>query len=237
MRRQLGKMHRWIFTVMGVFIVMWLISGILMAMPDYWFGPTPEYMQPVIDYHSATLSPADTVGVLISRGIPSDDIRRVDLRQVRNDLLYSVQLGTGETLLVDARSGETFEFSEELVVDIIRDTFHVDSTVVDVTRLNKHDASYPWGSLPAWKIRFAYDSSHVYLVAEKDLGVFRSSTATRVRTAITSLHEFTPVYLISDDQRVRKGLLILTGTVSLAGALIGVLLTLPRRRRAGGEKA
>jgi hypothetical protein len=229
-RRILGKLHRWIFIFMGVFIVAWLVSGILMAMPPYWFGPTNFYKNPAIDFRTAALSPADAIDRLDMPGIGSSDIKRVELRQVRDELLYSVKLADGNTHLVSARDGAPFSFSEGLVVDIIRTAFKVDSPVQEVTRMMEHDMTYPWGSLPAWRIRFAYNPSHAYLLEESSLKVFRSSHATRIRSAITSLHEFTPVNLITSDKWVRKGLLIGIGSISLLGALIGVLLTLPRKQ-------
>lgn len=229
-RRALGKVHRWIFIFTGAFIVVWLVSGILMAMPSYWFGPTNHYENPSFDFRTALVSPAEAIGRLGLQGIGAGDIKHVKLRQVRDELLYSVRLANGNTHLVSARSGAPFSFSQELVVDVIRTTFRIDSPVQEITRMMEHDMTYPWGNLPAWRIRFAYNPSHTYLLEEGSLRVFRSSPVTRLRTAITSLHDFTPITLVTSDDRVRKGLLIGISSIALLGTLIGVLLTLPRKR-------
>ncbi len=229
-RRTLNKFHRWIFIFMGVFMVTWLLSGILMAMPEYWFGPSSLHKNPQIDYRMARLSPADVINRLVAEGLSDSDIRHVSLRQVNDDLLYSIRLADGSIHLINARNGAPFGFSEQLVVDITRKAFKVDSPVQAVTRLLQHDKSYPWGSLPAWRIRFEYNPSHAYLLEENNLRIFRSSNMTRIRTAIISLHDFSPIDLVTDDNRVRKGLLIVIGSISLLGALIGLLLALPRKR-------
>jgi len=229
-RQTLYKLHRWIFIFMGVFMVTWLLSGIIMAMPGYWFGPASNHKNPDIDYRVATLSPAEAINRLVAQGVPNSDIKQVSLRQVNEDLLYSIRLADGSNQLINARNGAPFAFSEQMVVDIIRKAFKVESPVQEVTRLLQHDKTYPWGSLPAWRIRFEYNPSHAYLLEENNLGIFRSSIETRIRTAIMSLHDFSPLDLISNDDRIRMGLLIVIGSISLLGALIGLLLALPRKR-------
>lgn len=211
-------------------MVAWLVSGILLVMPPYWFGPTASYKNPPIDFSTATLSPAAAIDRLDTPGVTADDIKRVELRQIRDELLYSIRLADGKTRLINAHNGNPFSFSADLVLDIIRTTFKVDSPVQEITRMMEHDMTYPWGSLPAWRIRFDLNPAHAYLLEESSLRVFRSSNATRMRSAITSLHEFAPIDLITSDSRVRNGLLIVTGSISLIGALLGVLMTLPRKR-------
>jgi hypothetical protein len=78
---------------------------------------------------------------------------------------------------------------------------------------------------------FDDSSSESYFLVQDDLKLYRSSTVTRVRAAITSLHEFIPLKYITDDSRVRLGLLGLVFGTALVGAITGMLLTLPRRKR------
>ena len=63
-KRTLGRVHRWIFIFMGVFMLVWLVSGVVMALPYYWFtGPSGD-SGPVLDYNTVTLSPADAIAQL-----------------------------------------------------------------------------------------------------------------------------------------------------------------------------
>ena len=96
--------------------------------------------------------------------------------------------------------------------------------------MDEHSTAYPWGKLPVYRATFIDSSSVSYFIVPADLKVFRSSPVTRLRSAITSLHEFGPINFLTSDWRVRKGLLIVISCIALAGATAGMLLTLPRRR-------
>jgi hypothetical protein len=133
--------------------------------------------------------------------------------------------------LINARNGELFVFTEQLVLDIIRNSFNTDIPLNEIEHLTQHDFNYPSGGLPAWRVRFEDKPSNAYYLVESTLKVYRSSIVTRVRAAIISLHELTPVMMITSNSWVRIWLLIIVAAISLAGAMIGVWLTLPRRAR------
>ncbi len=229
--RQLRKLHRWIFNLAGIFIVIWLLSGVLMVMPAYWFGPTANHQNPPADFRRAAISPAEAIVRMEQRTSQPAKVANVQLRQINDVILYAIRLDNGEEQLVNATTGEIFAFTPALAEDIIRRDFKVKTPLADIRRLDGYERDYPWGSLPVYRLRFEGDGTASYYVAEKDLRVTRSSTLTRVRAAITSLHEFEPVKLISDNAWARRGLLIAIGAIGLTGALIGVWMTLPLRRR------
>jgi hypothetical protein len=221
------SLHRWIFIFVGIFMVTWLLSGILMAMPPYWFGPTAHHRNPQADFRSVVISPAEAISRMEQHTGQPANVTDIRLRQINNDILYAIRLEEGGEQLVNATTGEEFVFTPELATSIIRKNFRIETPLIEVRKLESHSRDYPWGSLPVYRLDFADDGSANYFVAEQDLKIFRSSTLTRVRAAINSLHAFDPVKLISDNDWVRKGLLIVIGTIGLAGALIGVWLTLP----------
>jgi len=229
--RQLRTLHRWIFNLAGIFIVIWLLSGLFMAMPAYWFGPTAYHKNPPADFRRVAISPAEAIVSMERHNGQPAKVVNVQLRQINDDVLYAIRLENGDEQLVNAMTGEYFSFTPELAEDIIRRNFKVKAPLADIRRLDGYVRDYSWGSLPVYELRFEGEGSASYYVAEKDLRLIRSSALTRVRAAIAGLHEFGPVKLISDSLWTRKGLLMAISAIALAGAVIGVWMTLPLRRR------
>lgn len=225
--RQMRNIHRWIFTLTGIFMVTWLLSGVLMAIP---FDSAVWHKNSPTDYGRAVLSPADAVVNLVKRSSEPVEVKSVRLRQVNERLLYSLVLADGSERQIDAANGQSFTFTPELAESIIRSNFNITAPLAKAEHLTEHSTVYPWGSLPAYRMTFTDSDSVSYFLVESDLKVFRSTPVTRLRTAITSLHEFGPVNFLTSDSRVRKGLLIMIAGIALVGAIAGVLMTLPRRR-------
>lgn len=230
-RTQLRNIHRWVFTATGIFILIWLLSGLLMALPDYWFGGSIKWPDnPQLNYRKAVLSPSGAIARLEAENTGPVEVESVNLRQVSGQLLYSIKLTDGSEQLIDAMNGERFMFSQELAESMIRDSFNIEAPLANIEQLTEHSALYPWGSLPVYRLVFTDSPSASYFVAQKNLRLYRSSPVTKLRAAITSLHSFEPVNLLTSDKRIRNWLLIGISTIALAGAITGLVLTLPRRR-------
>ncbi len=228
--RKLRTIHRWLFTFVGIFMVTWLLSGMLMAIPNNWFGDVMWHKNPVPDYRNAVFSPADAITKLEADNTAPVEVKSATLRQINEHLLYSLKLADGSERLVDATNGEPFTFTAELAESIIRDNFKIDAPLAEIDYLAEHSKVYPQGKLPVFRATFTDSSSVAYFIVPADLRVFRSSPVTRLRSAIISLHEFEPVNLLTSDRRARTGLLIVIAGIALVGTIAGVLLTLPRRR-------
>jgi hypothetical protein len=228
-RMQLRNIHRWVFTIIGIFMITWLLSGMLMAMPHEWFDSTVWHKSPPSDYRQAVLSPAEVIARLETDSTAPVETKSIKLRQINEHLLYAVKLADGSEQLIDAASGERFHFTEELAESIVRSSMDIDAPVAEIERLTEHSTVYPWGSLPVYRVVFADRASASYFLAQSDLKVFLSTPVTRVRSAIISLHEFGPIKLLGGEWWIRKGLLISISGIALLGAIAGMLLTLPRR--------
>jgi hypothetical protein len=230
-RSQLRTVHRWVFTATGIFILIWLLSGLLMALPDYWFGNVVKWPdKPRVDYHKAVVSPAAAIARLEAGAAGAVEVTNLNLRQISGHLLYSITLADDGEQLVDAMTGEHFRFSPELAESMIRENFNIDAPLAEIEQLTEHSTLYPWGNLPVYRLVFGDSPSTSYFVVQNNLKLYRSSPVTKLRAAITSLHAFEPVNLLTSDKRIRNWLLIGISTIALAGAITGVLLTLPRRR-------
>lgn len=230
-RNQLRKVHRTVFIFAGIFIVAWVLSGLLMIMPPEWFGPVGRYQNPPADWSRVTLSPAEAIARATGPQAAAVAVREFSLRQIDDQLLYGITLADGKQLLVDAGNGSRFEFTPALAESILRKAYHIDAPLQEISVIEKHNRDYAWGSLPAWHVTFRNAPSTDYYLSEQDLRVFNRSPVTRVRAAIMGLHEFKPLTLLTDNQRIRKGLMMGIAALALVGSVIGVLLTLPGNRK------
>lgn len=230
-RGQFRTLHKWIFIFMGAIILAWCASGILMVLPMQWFGAAVDGVQPAIDYRNITLSPAEAAARLEQHTGTRLDVRRIQLQQIHEHLLYQINAEGHATGYIDALTGGYFEFTPDLAEQITRTAFDIDAPLAESTRLTEHDTSYPFGQLPVFRVRFADGTGSRYFVNESSARVSRSTALSRLRSAIVSLHTFEPVEYFTHSSKLRKNLLVLTGAITMLGAIIGYILALPGGRR------
>jgi hypothetical protein len=216
---------------MGVFMLAWLISGILMVLPQHWFGAVTRHEQPAVDFRHITMSPGEAIKHLEQRKGIRLDVKQMQLQQIHDHLLYRIRADGFETGYIDSKTGEYFEFTPVLAEEITRFKFDISAPLLESTRLTEHDITYPFGGLPVFRVRFENDPGVSYFVSESNAKVSRSSALSRVRGAIVSLHIFEPIEILTGSRSLRKNLLLATGALSLLGAIVGLYLTLPVRRR------
>lgn len=230
-RGQYRTLHKWIFIFMGAFILIWCVSGIVMVLPMYWFGAEIHRGQPAIDYRRVTLSPAEAAERLEQHTGARLDVRRIQLRQVHDRLLYQVNAKGQASGYIDGLTGEYFQFTPELAEQITRAAFDIDAPLAESTRQTEHDTSYPFGQLPVYRVRFADGSGARYFVTESEASVSRSTALSRLRHAIVSLHAFEPLDFFTNSPQLRKNLLVLTSVLTMMGAIIGYIMVLPAGRK------
>lgn len=231
-RKLVRKLHKWVFMFMGVFMLAWVLSGLVMILPPSWFGVITRFDRSGADYSLAELSPAQAAALSQRQAGASADVRQVTLRTVDGRILYELAFSNGESRLIDARSGELFSFTPELAERITRRIFDITAPLLESRRLTKHDSSYPRGELPVYRVRFSDNPAVAYFMQESNLRTFRSSTLTRVRSAVTSLHDLRPFEMLTGSDAFRHNLLVATSIVSLVGILAGLILILPGRNTA-----
>lgn len=229
-RGQYRALHKWIFIFMGAFILMWCASGILMVLPQHWFGESIEYSRPAVEYRNVTLSPADAIRQLEQHTGSEADVISVSLLQIHYRLLYRIQTGDWKYHYIDSLTGENFEFTPALAEDITRSIFTINSPAIESTRLTAHDMSYPLGELPVYRVRFE-DNGASFFVKEQDGRVTRSTIPAILRNLVMTLHVLEPVEHFTHSVWLRKNILVLTGALTLLGAVIGYILTLPAGRK------
>lgn len=230
-RRFMRKIHRWVFITMGVFMLLWVVSGIMISVPNHRLERKAVGLNHAVDYAAFTQSPA-TIVSKISQMLGTDAaVKSLGFQKIGDRDLYSVQVNNGDNLLLDAHTGEPFSITAEMAEDLVRKGFKVDTTMLENTTLRKHTISYAYGPLPVYRLRFKSDSSAVYYVNPMTGNVHESTFLTRARMAAGFLHSFQPIKVVTGRESLQVGSLLVVGTVSLIGVLAGVYLIFPLGRR------
>jgi hypothetical protein len=214
-------------------LLSWLVSGIVMILPRA--GRGARFTTPAaVDYHSITLSPAEALRVL-APGSPGDprryQVAAVKLRAVLDQVVYEVLLAEGGTRLIDARSGQEVEITSTMAAEIARTAEGSTASTRYIERLEQHDLRWRYGALPVYRVALEDAGDPVlYVDAESGALVGRSDRWSRIRSVITSLHEFEPVTRVIGSHRFRKAAMLFFALVGIATVLTGYWLVVPRFR-------
>jgi len=222
------RIHKWFAVIVGGFVLVWLISGIVMILPR--LGPAPAQSQLSIDFGEIAISPAQAVTALAEALGKPLEVNRLSLRRIQNVIVYEVSIRNGPSRLINAISGQVFTVTPDLAEQLVRETFPTQARVFQIEQVTRHSYSYQWGPLPAYRIVFNDDGANLYHVSINDGTIQRSDRLTRLRWAIQSLHTFEPVKLIIQRDEFRKGLLVLLGMVGIGAVVTGYCLVLTRSR-------
>lgn len=226
------RIHKWFAITVGVFFLVWTISGIVMILPARLFGPTQFEFPITVGLREARTSPAQAIEVIEQRVGEPVNVVDLNVRQVQDRPVYEIVTLEHGTYLVDIDQGQVLEITAQLAEAIARDKASVQGEVQSIEKLTAHDLYYPFGNLPVYRVVFEGDGSNMYYISAVNGEFSRSNTLTRLRAAISSLHTFEPLTLLVQQNSVRKGLLGLTALVGVMTALTGYLLALlPYLRR------
>lgn len=216
--------HKWIAITVGVFFLVWTVSGILMILPDRWFGLVTLQSTGALNYSSITVSPAEAIHNLSVNEGKSLDVSWVTLSGIDGMPVYQIFLKDGSSHLINAVSGQLITITSQFAEQIIRDQIPTAGKAIKIEYLKSHDLLYPYGSLPVYRITIDGFHSNLFYVSPQNGVVSQSNELTRIRALISSLHTFEPVKLLSQRDAVRKGLLLLFSLVGIAAASTGYFL-------------
>ena len=199
-----------------------------MILPPISTGPVPTHSDSKIDFRNIVLSPAQAVENLervLGRTI---DVSRVNLRQIRDTVVYEVHLRGGGAHLLNATSGQLFTIDRESAARYVLDMYPTEGRVVKSAPVEKYDYDYQWGALPAYRIVLDSDPSVDFFVTLNDGVVRRSDRWNRALGALASLHTLEPLKLFTRREEIRRGLMLAAGLLGLAATVTGYCLALRR---------
>lgn len=225
--RGLYTVHRWTAMMVGAFILMWLVSGIIMILP----GPPRQPSLAPLDYRQVTISPAEAVAHLGQALGSAPRVDSVSLRRIADTAVYEIAVQGGSLHLIDGRAGRLLAINPELAERLARDEFESRAAVRRIDLLTRHGFGYPIGPLPVYRIVFDDKWATTSFVSVRDGTVRRINRWRGLLRAMGSLHSFEPIGLITRQEGIRKGLLVLVALLGIGAAGTGYYLGLARRRR------
>jgi hypothetical protein len=223
------KIHKWLAVTAGVFLLMWLSSGVSMILPPILPGPDLVRWAPNVDFRDITLSPAQALKNLESALGITIEADHMNLRRIQDIVIYEIRLKNGSAHLINALSGQIFSITRDLAERYVRNTYPTEGDVLKVEQVDRYSYAYQWGSLPAYRVVLDANPSVDFYVSVNDGVVRRTDRWDRLRGVLGSFHTFQPVKLITSRDELRKGLLVLLSLVAIGAAATGYYLALARR--------
>lgn len=220
--------HRWIGIAIGVVLLVWVVSGIVMMAPhsDALWGT--DIVPPALDVSTVTVTPAEAADV--ASGAGGGAIRAIALRPVLDTAVYMVTPMAGAPVLVNAVTGDLFLISAERAGAIAAGVAP-GGTTASIERITVAPPGYN-GRLPAFKVSYGDKANTVAIVAEATGEMTRSEGWDRfLRQLGHDLHVFAPLKRLPGGDVARKPALVATGVVALLSIFSGYWLSLPARLR------
>lgn len=225
------RIHKWIAIGAGVFLLVWLITGIWIILPPP-NRPALHTANPVTEYATATLSPAEAAE--IARGVAANaSTRAIGLARLGSRPIYRVPApGRGGPILIDAADGTVVTIDEAEARRIATEFYGGDGALAGPgERVEARGASTLYAPIPAY--RFVFDDAYrtQAYVGIADGSVYWVDRRIAVRRWAGSIHGFGPIAdFVSNKLRL---LLVGVGFLIAMGAtLTGYWLALRRKRRA-----
>lgn len=225
-RKTWHQIHKWPAVAVGIFFLIWTVSGIVMMLPRRWFQPSAIEPAERVSFRDANISPGEAVERLESKLGRALEVSGIGIGRIGESVTFEIfVIGEGPHL-VDAQSGDLLTITPSIAEQIVVTAIPELRRELEVERIEKHDLLYPFGTLPVYRVSDRDRPGEVYYVSPYDGSLSRSTWMTRAHGAVISLHTFEPMRLLFEQDRVRKASLALAGGVGVGVALTGYLLAL-----------
>lgn len=226
MLRLFYKVHKWVGVAVGVVLLMWIVTGVLLSAGE---GRGQGRATPP-DYSRATVSPAAAVTAASTGDGGLTAVRSVELDRLGDRLIYRVKGTPRGVALIDAGTGERVVIDESLARALAQQAVPK-GAIASAELIRANDRGYP-GSLPAWRVTFGDAEATWFHVGAQDGLVNVSTSASRISSTLHGLHTFGSLTALHIERRHIRLLLIAASVVALTVVATGYVLSLPRRRRA-----
>ncbi len=230
MRRPTKRMtHRWLAVVGGVVLAAWIVTGLVMVIPDRL--PYPRSQRGAIDTEAMRVSPTEAVAAAWTDSRTAPEVLAVNLVRVGSRLSYRILFRGVGSRLVDAGSGEAFDISAGLAAQLVREGFVGAPAVSGTELLQWHDWRYPRGELPIYRVTFDGERGLIAYVSSTSGDIRLSTPRTRIRALAGSVHDYSVVRFLIGSINLQRGLLIACGLLALGVVASGYLLMRSGRRK------
>ena len=250
----LRKIHKWTSIGFGVFLGIWLITGIVYVFPqsilikiDRWFVggrqvkaieaksnlANNKFVPTQITFRDIKISIPEVISILETELDSTIKVVGCSVYKTSERLLYEIALEDGKLYLVDAIQGKLTQITQVEIKNNALAVAPSGSNIVGMTLLKERPYLYvDGGPIPVY--RFIFDDisrTHVYIspntakVALKNVGWYRFIEW------MLCLHRFDFLTLLLKRDVFRRGVLLMLSLVGLTVVMTGFYLALPARIR------
>jgi hypothetical protein len=222
------QVHRWISVGLGLLLVFWLASGMVMVLPMpglFYRGPgTSGVIPPFDDYAMAPAAAADRGREIV--GAPPTGIT---WERLRDGMVYVVRFAEHPPVVLDAATGTRVHLTPELAEAIARDVLGSAVPLRRVDTVTRPSTAYAYGERPAWRLQFGDRAGSVAYVNQATGAVHFTTRNSRFKTWAAEWHLGRPLIYGGASEFWRHLAVWSTGVLTLTGLVAGVFLVLPRR--------
>jgi len=222
------QVHRWISVGLGLLLVFWLASGMVMVLPMpalFYRGPGTSGVLPPFDaYTMAPAAAADRAGEIA--GEPPVGIT---WERLRDGMVYVVRFVGHPPVVLDAATGARVHLTPELAEAIARSVLGSEAPLRRIDTVTRQHTAYAYGERPAWRLRFGDREGTVAYVSQATGAVHFTTRNSRFKTWAAEWHLARPLAYNGRSETVRRAAVWITSLITLAGLVAGITLVLPKR--------
>ena len=215
----LKKLHKWVSLIIGLQVLLWLISGLVISILD----PARVNGREWMNTDSAGPIPLPAGALLEIDQLPdslTDAALAVSLSVVRGQSVYRIRTGDGEKL-VNAVDGSVIVIDKTAAQRIALKDFIGEGTVVSVSAGSAPDLETRNHSGPYWKVQFSDDAdTAIYISVSTGDVLERRNQYWRVRDFFWMLH----IMDYQERQDFNNVLIIIVSLISIWLGLSGFIL-------------
>jgi len=187
MKRALKKLHKWVGLLIGVQVLLWLLSGLVISLPD------PDKVSGKRWSRSVNPgAPAIGTGALLEpSALPAAwlaNALNVELTVLRGKPVYLIRR-TGGEILADAADGSIIRTGKDEAADIARRDFSGESDIVSIEQGVAPDLETRDSSGAYWRVNFSDPANtSIYVSASSGEILERRNRYWRIRDFFWMLH-------------------------------------------------
>ncbi len=225
------KVHKWVGVGVGLFLLMWVITGLLLEGEPARLKPAPNP-----DFTRATTAPVAAIAAAQATAPDFGAVKQVLLVNIAGRVAYVVQGAGPQPIFVDAAEGTVLAIDSGYVTSLAGELLP-GHAVSGATIIRSYDRAYPYGSLPAWRVTLQDPEQTLLHVSLKDGSIVASTKSQRRGNFMHGLHTFGSLVAVGAPRRLVKLLFWGAALISLGVILSGYYLSLPKGWRfAGGRR-
>ncbi len=186
LKRAFIAVHKWIGLVVGIQVVLWMLSGLVMAVLPI---ETVRSEQNIAKQEPLLLDGLTVIAPDQAASAAGGGASAIALTGLAGDPVYEVKTADGKTALIDARSGTILSpISEALARRIAEADFAPEAAIASASLVTEEGGDYR-GRLPAWRIAFDDpDTTRIYVAANDGRVSARRSDTWRLYDFFWMLH-------------------------------------------------